>query len=382
MFDARAAPFDFGARSIIPFTTGTAYRGQGQYEKAAEAFEREVQMGEEAGDSFIWVNALVEVVNTRRVQGKLRQANETCRRALSRMAERGMYPFGSFAKLEAALCEVLREQNELDEAWRRVTEAMTHMPSWNMPVDQLFAHLVLMHIQESQGDFAGAFETLRAAKNLQATYSTATSVMSRAVDLDEIRLYLASGDVATAARLMDGIQPGASRLVFLREQEVNMLARVRLAQGKPDEAVRALDSLVKDAGAAERLTIRLETLTLQACALDTQGNREAAVALLMKALALAEPEGFVRVFVDEGEAMRSLLSAAAHRLSPAADQASITLKAYIAKLLNVFSGSPATGAVPHSQGKAAGLVEPLTSREVQVFSSSPLVIRTKRLPAS
>jgi LuxR family maltose regulon positive regulatory protein len=90
------------ARSLLPYTLGTAYRGQGQFEKAAEAFAREVHMGEASGDLLIWATGMCEVVNTRRVQGRLREAGETCRLALRRLAERGAVQFGSLAKLEVA----------------------------------------------------------------------------------------------------------------------------------------------------------------------------------------------------------------------------------------------------------------------------------------
>ena len=388
--DGSAAPFDFGARSIVPFTLGTVYRGQGQYEKAAQAFEREVQMGEEAGDDFIWVNAVVEVVNTRRVQGKLREARELCRHAQRRMAEQGMSPFGSFAKLDVALSEVLREQNELDEARQRVTGAMARMPAWSMPVDQLFAHLVLVHIQESQGDLANAFETLRAAKNLEATYPAATSVLSRTVVLDEIRLHLASGDFVTAARLMGSIQVNASQIVFLREQELIVLARVRLAQGRPDKAASILSQIARDPGIRERMSLWIEALTLQACVLKTLGDQEAALNVLIKALALAEPEGFVRVFVDEGKAMKSLIADCRLMIengSATLDER-LNLLPYIDRLLTAFPSiapqtTPLESEIPQGRDavqnqqhlhRAADavpvspiLVEPLTPRELEIL---------------
>jgi len=364
--DRSLAPFHLGARSILPYTTGTAYRGQGSYEKAAEAFEREVKMAEASENLFIWVNALVEVVNTRRVQGKLRQAGEICRRALLWIAERGLKPIGSLAKLDASLSEILREQNELEEAQSRVQNAIAGMQNWNMPSDQLFAACVLIHIQESQGDIAGAKETLAAVKILSATQLVSMTLV-RSLELHEVRLHLASGDVAAAVGLIDRLHPGSSRMVFLREEEMIMLARVRLAQGRPDEAVNILDPFVRDPGAAERLWIWLEILALQAVAYQAQGNREAAVTLLIQALGLAEPEGFVRVFVDEGEAMYSLLSAAARQLAQAPGPIQTSLTAYIAKLLGAFQPGPASEAAIQSKGSAGVLIEPLTDRELEVL---------------
>jgi LuxR family maltose regulon positive regulatory protein len=166
---------------------------------------------------------------------------------------------------------------------------------------------------------------------------------------------------------MDDLQPGTSQMVNIREQELIMLARVRLAQGKNDEVAAILVPLSSDAEAGGRRATLLESLALQARVLDAQGDREAAVAILIKALALAEPEGFVRIFVEEGEGMQSLMVAAARQLESAIDPPLISLKVYVAKLLEVFPANKKAGAVFHPQAKTDGLVEPLTSRELEVL---------------
>ena len=187
------------ARSLLPYIIGSAYRGQGQYEKAAEAFTLVAQMGEKHQNLIVWATGMTEMVNIRRYQGRLRQANATGRRALQRMVDLGAYPFGSLAKLEVALSEVLREQNELEEAYQRVTHVIARMQAWDMPTDQIFAYLALIHIQEAQGDIIGAFEELRVAKNLRAS-NPVLAPLAKAVDFCEIRLNLDSGNIPAAAR--------------------------------------------------------------------------------------------------------------------------------------------------------------------------------------
>jgi LuxR family transcriptional regulator, maltose regulon positive regulatory protein len=354
------------ARSILPYTLGAAYRGQGDYEKAAEAFAHLARIGEVSNELLVWATAATEVVNTRRYQGQLRKAGETARQALQRMADQGAQPFGSLAKVEVALCDVLREQNELDEAHQRVTDVIARMKAWDMPTDRLFAYLTLTRILESRGDFAGAFEALRNAKELRSSQPVLMT-LARSTDIYEIRLLLATHDIAAAARLMDGLRPGTTPMVNIREQELIVLARVRLAQGRYAEAAAILTPLSKNAEVGGRGSTLLESLALQAHALDGQGDREAAMEILIKALTFAEPEGFVRIFVEEGEAMYSLLAAAAGRLASTTDPATIPLKAYVTKLLNAFSGNPPTGVGPHSQNKVADLVELLTSRELEVL---------------
>ncbi len=354
------------ARSILPYTLGVAYRGQGKYQMAAEAFAHLAQIGEASNELLVWATGMTEVVNTLRVQGRLREASDTARQALRWMADQGAQPFGSLAKVEVALVDVLREQNKLDEAHQRVTSVIKRMKAWDMPTDHLFAYLTLTRILESQGDITGAFEALRHAKDLRSSHPVLMT-LARSTDIYEIRLLLATHDIAAAARLMEDLQPGTSKMVNIRDQELIMLAQVRLAQGRNDGVAAILAPLSNDAEAGGRRITLLESLALQARALDAQGDRETAVAILIKALASAEPEGFVRVFVDQGEGMQSLLVATARQLELAIDPALISLKVYVAKLLEAFPSNQKAGAVSHLQAKKDRLVEPLTSRELEVL---------------
>jgi LuxR family maltose regulon positive regulatory protein len=313
-------------------------------------------MGELNGDLITWATGITEVVNTRRMQGRLHEANETCRHALQKMTDQGVFQFGSLAKLEVALAEVLCEQNELEEAYRRVTGVMARMQAWTMPTDRIFAGLVLIHVQMAQGNYTDAFKTLHEAKELKTAFPVLMP-LACLVDQDEIRLFLVTGDISTAGRLVTELQPGANRVASLREQELLLLVRVRLAQGEVEEAGQILDSLADSKGETERLGYRLEKLVLRVLLLNQCGEQAAAAALLLEALGLAEPEGFMRVFVNEGETMRSLLAVAAGR-------APVSLSAYIQKLLDAFSGEPELFQI---QEKNADLVEPLTERELEVL---------------
>ncbi len=360
------SPYVFAAHSVLPYTLGMAYRGQGQYEQALQAFAQEVKMFAAPEDILGWTIATIEVAVLRRMQGRLRESGEICRRALQKIADQGAYPYGSLARVEATLSEALREQNELDEAYQRVTGAIERMRTWNMPTDRLSAYLTLGRIQLSRGDLAGAGETVRLAKELRATQPVFLD-LSRTLDMLEIRTALTTRDIPLAARLMEVLQPGASRIVFLREQELVLLAQLRLAQGRPTEAVAILSPLVSDAEAAGGLYIRLAAQVQQALALEALGDQKAALVVLRRALSFARTEGFVGVFVDEGEAMQKLLAAAARQLVPANDAGSTALKAFIARLLEAFPAGRKAGAVAYSPEKTDDLVEPLTARELEVL---------------
>jgi LuxR family maltose regulon positive regulatory protein len=138
-------------------------------------------------------------------------------------------------------------------------------------------------------------------------------------------------------------------LSYLREFEHVTLAGIVLAQGRTDDAARLLHRLLTAAEAGERTGSVIEILVLQALTHHARGDAPAALAALERALTLAEPEGYVRVFAGAGAPMRSLLKAVAKR------RASWT---YVRRLVDACGEGP-----PVTQG----LVDPLSDRELQVL---------------
>lgn len=153
-------------------------------------------------------------------------------------------------------------------------------------------------------------------------------------------------------------------LSYLREFEHITLARVLIARYKSDRADRSiheamglLERLLKAAEEGERTGSVIEILVLQALAHQAQANIPRALNPLERALTLAEPEGYLRIFVDEGKAMRDLLRHAT---------AGGIAGAYTRRLLASFD-EPAQPVSPPAQITAAGFVVPLTAREVEIL---------------
>jgi LuxR family maltose regulon positive regulatory protein len=126
------------------------------------------------------------------------------------------------------------------------------------------------------------------------------------------------------------------------------------------EALGLLARLLLAAEAGERMRSVIEILLLQALAHEVQDTPSGALAPLARALALAEPEGYVRLFVDEGDPMNQLLhEAAKHKILPA----------YISKLCAAItpgSGQAETSAITPSPSPQP-LIEPLSERELDVL---------------
>src|SRR5262249_45550844 len=150
-------------------------------------------------------------------------------------------------------------------------------------------------------------------------------------------------------------------VAYIHEAACLTLARVRIAQGMPTVALSLLQHQLPAAEANGRIASAIEILTLRASALHALGDAPAALATLETALTRAEPEGYVRLFVDEGPAIVEPLLQARDRRSPVAQ--------YADRLLAAFPGSR-TATPPAQQGRASqmrGLIEPLSARELDVL---------------
>jgi len=213
----------------------------------------------------------------------------------------------------------------------------------------LRSYLALARIRQSQGDLAGALDALRDVEPVVQHMGVAA--IKDWVDASQAQLWLAQGDTAAAARWAAHYAGGATDAVYPAVPIA--LARVRLMQGDPDGAVRLLERALHSAQEIGRMGNAVQILAVKALAHRAQGNPDQALAALETALALAEPEEYVRVFVDEGQPMARLLRRAAAR-APSSN--------YIRKLLTTL-GEPPTVAIP---GPAV-LAEPLSQRELEIL---------------
>ena len=155
-------------------------------------------------------------------------------------------------------------------------------------------------------------------------------------------------------------------------------ARVFIAQHKPNEAIGLLSHLEQAARSAGRMGRVIETLLLQALAMREIGDSEHAILALTKCLTLAEPECYVRVFLDEGQPIQLLLAQwLAHAsVGPLRDYAIRLLSQFDAELHTITAaqerasttGDPsATLRLGSGQGSEQALVEPLSQRELEVL---------------
>jgi LuxR family maltose regulon positive regulatory protein len=151
---------------------------------------------------------------------------------------------------------------------------------------------------------------------------------------------------------------GAADLAEKHELPISQ-ARVHLARGDTSAALAALEPLRQQAEAKGWEDERLKVMVLQAVAHHAHGEKDQAAQLLGDALALAEPGGFIRTFVDQGPPMARLLYDALSRgIAPE----------YVRRLLAAFpDAEPEQADSPTTKATGTDLVEPLSEREIEVL---------------
>ena len=290
-------------------------------------------------------------------QGRLGEAMRTYEQALQRAPEQGGPVLRGTADMYVGMSEVDRERDNLHAATRHLLTSQELGEHLGLPQNQYRWRVAMARIRQAEGDLAGALELLNQAERL---YVSDMFPNVRPVAALKARVWIAQGSLGEA--LGWAHEQGLSTdddLSYLREFEHITLARVLLARYEGErverslhEATRLLERLLLAAEEGGRTGRVIEILVLRALARQALGDIPAALACLERAVTLAEPEGYVRVFIDEGAPIASLLQAAAKQG---------TARNYVRRLL-----AAVTETGPGSPVQQA-LIEPLSERELDVL---------------
>lgn len=353
-------------RGIAAALLGLAIWTTGDLEAAYHSFAGAMADFESAGNVLFAITGTYILADIRMAQGRLREAIRTYERSLQLATEQGGPLLRGRAELHLGLSELLREQGHLEAATQHLQRSeelgeQTALPRW-----KYHWCLAQARIKEAQGDLEGALDLLDEA---QRRYIRGPVPDTRPIAALKTKLWVAQGRLAQAQDWAreEGLGIG-DELSYLREFEHVTLARLLIARykrggvaGAIREAMDLLDRLLKAAEVGGRTGSAIEILLLQALAHEAQGDIPLALAPLERALALAEPEGYVRIFVDEG-------LAAAHLLSEAAARG--IMPEYTGKLLAAFEAEKQGSAGESAYATSASsqsLIEPLSSRELEVL---------------
>ena len=350
-------------------TTTRAYLVSGDVTPASEhAVAAAVALIRTSDNPFAAVSSICLLARLHILQGRLRQAAATYARVvqviprpevLQTTPSSLFYYFG--------LGDLLREWNELDVAKRHLAQGMALVNETLTvePTAAMLGYTALARLQQAQGNTTAALATLDALARLAQQRHFAPHLMTLEAAV-RAQLELAQGNMAAAIHWADtsGLSAQDEDLRYPHEGEYLTLARVRIAQAHDNlaspflqDVLRLLDRLLWDAEAKARLCSVLEILVLRVLALEAQGDRTSALSTLERALVLAAPEGYIRLFVDEGASMQALLRHARGRSA---------VPWYVATLLSAF-GEQNVSDLPLPAARPSALLEPLTEREREVL---------------
>jgi LuxR family transcriptional regulator, maltose regulon positive regulatory protein len=251
------------------------------------------------------IDALSNVARAHALAGRLREAARTCHEALGVFGE-SHPPATGIAHV--TLAEILHEWNELAAAAEHVEQGVQLGTTCGIVEMALHGYLTMARVKRAQGQPEAALEALNRADRLAQRWNFVRVV--NLVGARRAELSLALGDLDEASRWADSFlkmqmnMPG-----YLPELEELTAIRILIAQAASprSEVIERLRRLLPAARQANRVSSVIRIRTLQALAFQTAGKPEEARLALRDALALAQPEGYIRTFVDDGPAMLALL---------------------------------------------------------------------------
>jgi LuxR family transcriptional regulator, maltose regulon positive regulatory protein len=355
-------------RSIAADNLGIAYVLQGNIEFAIRAFQESSALARDSGNIMFAVASLSNLGGLYILQGHLKLAETVYRQALELATTPYNQRLPVACRAMMGLAEISRERNDLEQARKLLEEALQLSHQYS-ETGELVMYLSLSRVLQSQGVEERALNLVQKAQDI-AIQSTASAMDDRLVDAALARLWLQQGNITGAtewaARIgFKQVAPGdalpgvdtPSIPYDVREVEWLVYARLQLAQNRAAVALAALTMLLDEAERKGRARRLHEILVLIALAHQETGAVNLALDSLERSLKLAEPEGYTRVYIDEGPPMVKLLREAIQRG---------IRKQYCHRLLSAFQQEERIQPRVSSAGQA-GLVEPLSDREFEVL---------------
>jgi LuxR family maltose regulon positive regulatory protein len=356
---------DHFRRGTITGTLGLAYWTIGDLERAYRSFSDCMANLKKAGKIHLAISVTCVLADIRYVQGRLHDALNEYDSSLQLAASSDKPLPLATAELYQGLSVLNREQGHLETATENLLKSKELGEKAALPNWQYRLYLAQARIKETQKDPHGALELLREAEhlNLEPYFPDIRPVAAL-----KTRVRIGQGRLTEALNWVRERNLSVNdELSFMQEFEHITLARIRITEYKVSrsehsvvEAIALLERLEKAAELGGRMGSLIEILVLQALAYAAQDDIPSALTPLARALALAEPEGYVRIFLDEGLPMAGLLSEAA---------ASGIRPDYVSRLQILYKREEQKSQVSSMPPDPPDqpLIEPLSKRELEVL---------------
>jgi LuxR family maltose regulon positive regulatory protein len=337
---------------------GVAYRYQGQFQAALDTYNEILPVTRKMGGRSIAVLCYLHLGDLHWQMAHLHQAKELYEEGLEiteRHTGRDNLPYCGFVYVRIG--RVLRQWNQLKDAYRYAEKGLALCRDWNVADILALSCIEMAHFHQALRNDEQARTSIQEAIQIMDSFSPWGSKYAAA---HQAKMDLRRGDLGASerwAQANDLVTDG--NFEIHREIEYLALARFFIAQKRFEEAHALVERIYRIAQEIGKRRTELEGLILLASVFYAQGETDQAHVHLEKALSIGEPEGFIRIFVDEGSPMARLLYEALTRgIAPD----------YVRRLLAAFPVAKPTQTTPSkSQAPESELIEPLSERELEVL---------------
>jgi LuxR family maltose regulon positive regulatory protein len=362
-------PEDNWVRGYCAIVTGSSFSGNGNLDAARDAFAESYAVGKASGNRLLAVSAACNLAYTLELAGHLQQAIELFRDLFQLATQHGEeLPVAGYIHVDRA--RLFHEMNDLESASQHLARGIELCRRLADGRAEKIGHCLLAKVQIAQGKYADALASIQEAD--RADPSPGTQFDLRGGEYLQIRLWLKEKRLKDLEAWLKGSGAKLDDVPLFKAKLIyTMHARVLVALGRErrdgtylNDALDLLDELLELAESNGWRSKVIEILALQALAHQAAGDTIKALTKLGRAVALAEPEGFIRIFLDEGPPMARLLYAGAARG---------IMPDYAGKLLAAFEEATkderratkpsASPSVVHP----SPMVEPLSERELEIL---------------
>jgi LuxR family maltose regulon positive regulatory protein len=361
-------------RSLAYFVLASSSMAEGVTDEGLKALEETAKFGQRAGNVMVAALVLCELGELQQKRGRLHQAKTLYQQALELATGEQDQRLPVAGRALIGLGDIARERNELDTAERLLSEGITLAEQWSV-MGTFEGYMSLVMLKDSQGDTQNADELFSNLREVAILFD-ASEVDDYVVDMYAARRNIDQGDFEAARYwaehrdLAGRLSPDETSEVTdilvsrLQKYENTIVARLMVAEERYEEAITLLDLVLPEAEEADRVILTIEAETLRAIALQSLSRRDESVDAFTHALELAEPEGFMRIFLDHGEAVNRLLQTTREEIEDP------TIKAYTERLLRAYS-SDVDKKAPLPSLQKREITEPLSDREREVLRLLP-----------
>jgi LuxR family transcriptional regulator, maltose regulon positive regulatory protein len=363
---------NLGLQIDFRITLGYEYFLYGDFANAGQVLQEMIRSGYNARAINNPVAGYAILARMEIYQGRLHDAYDLLQKAAQLIHDDRGQHLGVNGLVEVEIAVLLYEWDDVEAALRHLTQGLDFISLWGKADDFCLAYTTMSRIHLALGNRAEATVALKKAVQLVQTCGVFSEARG-AVDAAQVRLWLHQGDWSSVDRWVTSLDKrfnSPEPYSFENELAHITQARVYIAQKRLEEAIGMLSFLEESAQSSGRQGRLIEILILKALALQAAGDSKQAEAVLAKSLALAEPSGYMRIFLDEGVQMKLLLAQWINH-----DKAG-SLRGYANRLLTqldneLFLISKERGKISSAGGPSKEakqiLVEPLSPREEEVL---------------